>query len=160
SPALIILFFWAILFAPAIFQGKLLFEGEIHEVHFPFDSMALSQLADGRMPLWTPLVFMGYPLLANVETALLYPLHLPIVALGPNEVMITWTRALSFVLGGLFAAGAAGAFDQPPFAAAAAGLAYMLSGYWLTAFTSLHTIFTNAWYPACLWAMRAFWRAP
>ncbi|MBZ0253489.1 MAG: hypothetical protein K8I02_09130, partial [Candidatus Methylomirabilis sp.] len=154
------LLFWGALFAPAILRSEVLFEGEIREVHFPFDAVALEQIAEGRAPLWTPRVFMGYPLLANVETALLYPLHLPILALGAPERMITWALALAFLMGGLFAYGCARAFGQRPTAAAACGLAYMLSGYWLNAFTSLHTIFTNAWQPACLWAVRAYWRAP
>lgn len=43
--------------------------------------LAISQIKDGEMPLWNPYNFSGYPLLANFQSAVFYPLNLAMFVL-------------------------------------------------------------------------------
>src|SRR3989344_121803 len=42
---------------------------------YPWRWLAISQLQKGRMPWWNPYSFSGTPLLANLQSAALYPLN-------------------------------------------------------------------------------------
>ena len=43
---------------------------------YPYRVLAIEQLKRGVMPLWNPYSFSGTPLLANIQTAVFYPLNL------------------------------------------------------------------------------------
>lgn len=45
------------------------------EQQFPYRYLAINQLKQGRLPTWNPYVFGGTPLLANIQTAVFYPLN-------------------------------------------------------------------------------------
>jgi hypothetical protein len=62
-----------ILFAPVLLAGKSLFWGTPSLQFLPWRELAWQTLRDGHLPLWNPLVGMGAPLLANYQSALLYP---------------------------------------------------------------------------------------
>jgi len=49
---------------------------------FPWVHYNLSQLASGHFPLWNPYTAMGQPHLANIQTALFFPLYWPWFAAG------------------------------------------------------------------------------
>lgn len=69
-------FLWVVpffLFWPGIFSGKVFFWGTILLQFIPWRHLALSQLKNGEIPLWNPYSGMGAPLLANYQSALLYP---------------------------------------------------------------------------------------
>ena len=59
-----------------------------------FDSVALA-LKEGRLPLWEPGLFGGYPLFADGEVGMLYPLHLLAYGLLPPDLAFAWLRPIS-----------------------------------------------------------------
>ena len=74
--ALITLAFCAA-FGWAIFRGKFLIGGDVFFYTYPMRTVAWHMIRAGTPPLWTPLVFSGYPLLAMVQLGLGYPLTWP-----------------------------------------------------------------------------------
>ncbi|MCX8061426.1 MAG: YfhO family protein [Anaerolineales bacterium] len=62
-----------LLFSPGIFGGKVHFWGTILLQFIPWRHLALELIKGGEVPLWNPYSGMGAPLLANYQSALLYP---------------------------------------------------------------------------------------
>ncbi len=55
---------------------------------YPWRVLGMSQLGEGRLPLWNPYNFSGAPLLANHQSAILYPLN---VLFGFLDAPIAWS---------------------------------------------------------------------
>ncbi len=64
-----------ILLFPVLFGGKALFWGTTILQFIPWRHLAVEILRQGQIPLWNPFSGMGAPLLANYQSALLYPLN-------------------------------------------------------------------------------------
>jgi hypothetical protein len=80
--ALGLLFFWKIVFTNLILVGV-----DSFLYFYPYKAYVAEALGSGRFPLWNPHLFMGVPLFANMQTAILYPLHWPFLWLpAPKQV--------------------------------------------------------------------------
>ena len=62
-------------FAPASIPHKAQYPDTIRQI-YPWKTLVLSTLASGKLPLWNPYNFSGSPLLANFQSAALYPLNI------------------------------------------------------------------------------------
>jgi hypothetical protein len=71
--AFVALFFVAF-FPQAIFGGKFLIAGDAYFYSYPLRTVAWEMIRGGQLPLWTPHVLSGYPLLAMAQLAIGYPL--------------------------------------------------------------------------------------
>ena len=71
--AFVALFFVAF-FPQAIFGGKFLIAGDAYFYSYPLRTVAWEIIRGGQLPLWTPHVLSGYPLLAMAQLAIGYPL--------------------------------------------------------------------------------------
>jgi hypothetical protein len=79
---LTLLFFWKLVFTNLILVGV-----DSFLYFYPYKTYVAQALSEGRFPLWNPHLFMGAPLLANMQTAILYPLHWPALWLSaPKQV--------------------------------------------------------------------------
>lgn len=67
---LTILFFWPVL------TGEKAFWGDVVAQDFPWRNFAATQIQQGNIPLWNPHNYAGMPFLADVQSAVLYPLNL------------------------------------------------------------------------------------
>ena len=67
---LALVFFWKIVFTNLILVGV-----DSFLYFYPYKAYVAQALGSGRFPLWNPHLFMGAPLFANMQTALLYPFH-------------------------------------------------------------------------------------
>jgi len=61
------------LFGPMLARGDVLYWGTPLLQFVPWRTAAFDLIRQGRLPLWNPLLGMGAPLLANYQSALLYP---------------------------------------------------------------------------------------
>ena len=95
--ALAVIFFWKIALTNLILAGV-----DVFTYFTPFKAYASEALREGRLPLWNPYLFIGVPFLANIQTAVLYPLNLPLIWLSTPKT-VAYSIVIHIFLGGLFA---------------------------------------------------------
>ncbi|MDH5607245.1 MAG: hypothetical protein OEY93_10180, partial [Anaerolineae bacterium] len=86
-----------VLMSPVLVPGKAMFWGTPMLQFVPWWTQASRILAQGQLPLWNPLVGMGAPLLANYQSALLYPPTWTYLLLGFTGGAPAIARGLGFV---------------------------------------------------------------
>jgi hypothetical protein len=134
------------LFLPDFLRGRALFWGTPMLQFVPWRTYALELLRAGHLPLWNDLLGMGAPLLANYQSALLYP---------PNALLIltgsAWGHGLLVMIHliwtGLGTVALARRLDLNPLGQAGAGMAFSLSGYLVARAGFLSINATAAWLP-------------
>ncbi len=116
-----------LLIGPALARGEALFWGTPILQFTPWRTYARQLLAAGQLPLWNPALGMGAPLLANYQTALLYPPNWILVLLN-----VAWGQTvlvmLHLMLAAIGMALLARQLSLNRFAQAISGLAFGLSG--------------------------------
>jgi hypothetical protein len=92
--ALALLFFAKIALTNRVLAGL-----DVFAYFYPYRDFVSEALRHGRLPLWNPYLFMGAPLLANSQAAVLYPLHWPFIWLSAPK-QIAWSIVLHIWLAG------------------------------------------------------------
>lgn len=150
-----------VLFSPALFAGLRMYYGALSLQFVPWRWAGFQMMGAGDIPLWNALSGFGAPLLANYQSAFLYPLNwllLPFARLGGLDAL-AWAQgalaAAHLVLAGWGMARLVRALGPGVLAQAVAGLAYGLSGYLVarTHFLSINA--AAAWLP---WVLLAVYR--
>src|SRR5688572_21324168 len=78
-PALALLFLSLLVFEKLAFSDMILARGDTYHYFYPYWDARNEALRAGELPLWTPDIFMGAPLLADPQIGSFYP---------PNWLMI------------------------------------------------------------------------
>lgn len=73
SSGFILLFFLAF-FAHVFIGGRYIITGDAFYYTYPLRTVAWNMIRNGELPLWTPLILSGYPLMAISQLALAYPI--------------------------------------------------------------------------------------
>jgi hypothetical protein len=141
----------AILFGPMLAKGDVLYWGTPLLQFTPWHSFALTALAGGHLPLWNPLLGMGAPLLANYQSAVLYPPNwlLAVTGVGWGQGLLVALHIGWSALGMLLLARRLKLGDP---AALVAALAFSLSGYGVARAGFLSINAAMAWLPWEIWA--------
>ncbi len=118
--------------------------------YYPWRLFAARQLQAGHIPLWNPHQFSGAPFLANGQSAIFYPLHLPFWLCD-----VAWAFGFSAFLHTLLAALGTYALLQfwncSRWSSVLGAIAFAFCGY-LTSWIMLPTLAnTAAWLPLCIW---------
>lgn len=126
---------------------------------YPWKTLAISELKQGKLPLWNPYNFSGSPLLANFQSAALYPLG--IIYLFISQIT-AWTILvlLQPLLAGLFTYWYMRKIGAKTYGATLAALSYGFSGFmavWLEYNTVGHVIL---WLPLILLAIESLRQKP
>lgn len=157
SPEFLVILAPFILYAPVLFGQAMFWGTPVIQFH-PWHVAAWETLKSGHLPLWNPLSGMGAPLLANYQSALLYPpnwLYFLLAALGGNATMAWGMGLLTAAHLSLAGAGMVRltrAFGLGPIAQTISGLAFGLSGYLVARAHFLSMNVAIAWLPWVLWA--------
>lgn len=139
--ALVLAVFWRATF------GGIFYFGDIFQLHYPLRSAYVHELRRLSLPLWTPHVLAGYPLLAEGQLGALYPPNLILHALLPVPI------ALSIFILGHFLLAATGAYAFArrvrlyPAAALCSGLVYALGGFLVAHLNHVNIVACAAWLP-------------
>src|SRR6185295_13785017 len=88
--------------AEALLYGQIFAERDTYLFYYPVYQWYASQLQAGHIPLWFPQMFSGYPLLADGETGMYYPLHLLFFGLLPTPTAFILLRVLHYIMAGAF----------------------------------------------------------
>ena len=136
-----------------VFEGLTPAGYDVQTYFFPLRSYVRTALLNGHIPLWTPEVFMGAPVLANPQAAVFYPLNLlllpfsPAAALATTVVLHVWIAAVGMAL-----------FVRRVLrlhlaAAAVAALAFALGGAVSAQTGHPNQLGAIAWIPFLFWAV-------
>jgi hypothetical protein len=143
--ALALIFFWK-----AAFTGLVLSGYDTFAYFYPYFGAAADAVRHLRLPLWNPDVFMGAPLLANLQMALFYPATILFYVL-PVPYALSYDLILHVVLAAFFtyhlarqaaAVGRAGAL--------AAGITFAFSGFFAAQAGHVNQISAAVWLPLML----------
>ncbi|HMR63255.1 MAG TPA: YfhO family protein [Anaerolineae bacterium] len=138
-----------ILFWRWLWRGEVLYWGTLLLQFWPWHQLVKESWLAGQWPLWNPLLGNGAPLLANMQSAALYPPNLLLLPL-PTEHALTLSIVLHLVLAGLTMYFYSRRLAFTPFGATVSALAFMFSGYLIgrTQFPAM--VHSAAWYPLLL----------
>jgi hypothetical protein len=135
-----------LLFAPILLGTQSIYWGLPLLQFYPWHETAKQTVLNGFLPLWNPLLGMGAPLLANAQSALLYPpnwlLLLVPVDYGQGVLMVAHLLWAGIGMVKLSRCLGIGRLGQ-----AVAGLAFMLSGYLAARAWFLTINASAAWLP-------------
>lgn len=90
-----------VFFFELTFLKKIFYCGDISILMYPFRVYGFEQIKSGNLPLWTPDIFCGFPLLAGIEGGIFYPFNILFLFL-PGTVAYNIVFILSFSLSGIF----------------------------------------------------------
>jgi hypothetical protein len=139
---LVLVFFWKIALTNRVLVGL-----DVFAYFYPYRDFVSAALRAGQLPLWNPYLFMGAPLLANSQAAVLYPLHWPLIWLSAPK-QISWSIVLHVWLA---AAGtylfARSATRLRPGAAFVAAIVFGLGGFLGAQVEHVNQLNASAWLP-------------
>ena len=136
----------------------LLLDRELDFLHYRYFEHCREYLERGTVPLWTPRVFFGFPLLANIQLALCYPPNWLAMTLLPTQSGIALLVALHLFLAAAFTYGLMRSLGCQKSGSLIAGATFVLSGFVVSKTVELMTVSTLPWLPAVLWAMDEWFR--
>ncbi|MBZ0285879.1 MAG: YfhO family protein [Anaerolineae bacterium] len=131
--------------------GEVFFWGLPSLQFYPWREYGFDLLRNGQLPLWNPYNGLGAPLLANYQSAFLYPLNWLGLILP-----LAWQMSVTAVLH-LFIAGwgmwlFTGRLGLPELGRGISALAFGMTGYLVARLGTYPTISAAAWMPWLLWA--------
>jgi hypothetical protein len=147
-------------FSPVLLGGKLLAPaGDALSYYYPVRVHAAALAREGTVPLWSPALFGGFPLLADVEVGVLYPPNLLFLALPPvlaMNLIVVFTYWLAGVATFLYCRG----IGASTVGALTAAFSYMLSGSLVAHLGHVTIIGAAAWLPLLLHLLERLRAAP
>jgi hypothetical protein len=147
----------ALLFAPFLVGAQMFYWGTPLLQFYPWRLVALEAVRAGHLPLWNPWLGNGAPLLANYQSALLYPPNW-LSLLLPLDLSLNWLLVLHLAWTGAGMVTLARLLGYGPLGQAVAGLAFGMGQYAVAraGFYSINAAL--AWLPWILWSADALLR--
>ena len=132
-----------------LFFGKILFFRDIAHWNFPARAFLRDALLRGEIPGWNPYQGLGFPVFADPLYGVFYPPNWLFALVGPGWVasMLNWQSFLHMAWGAAGACWLARRLGGSPKAIVIAGLAWALSGYTTSEWTSGLRLLADAWIP-------------
>ncbi|MFN8534313.1 MAG: YfhO family protein [Dehalococcoidia bacterium] len=134
--------FWQIALTGRIMAGY-----DLITYFYPYREAVNAALRNGRIPLWNPEIFLGVPMAANIQTAVLYPPTWLTVGLPAPQAITVHTLLHVFLAGiGMYAfCRASVGLDR--LGALVGGLVFMLSGFFSGQTGHPNQLAASAWIP-------------
>ncbi len=105
------------------------------------------ELHAGRLPLWLPEIYMGYPIQAEGQMGALYPPNLLLFGLFPPLAALNLSVLLPFFVAALGTYALARKLGAAIWPALAAALAYALGGFYIVHVKHMALVHTACWIP-------------
>jgi hypothetical protein len=137
-------------FRGAILHGMVMYEKDTQLFYYPLLSWFAGEFKAGSFPLWNPNIFAGYPIFADGEMGLAYPIQLLLLAVLPVPDAFIWLRISSVLIaaGGAYALCRALRLDRLP--AFLGGLTFSLGSFFVSQQHHEDVTRTAAWLPLVL----------
>lgn len=133
-----------------LFKGVVYYGGDTSAFYYPLTIWYAAQLHSGQLPLWLPHIFGGYPLFADGEVGMLYPLQVVAFGLLPADLAFAWLRPLHFWLAGLFTYWLGRLIGLHRFGALLAGLTFGYGSFLVSHLQHENIIRSAIWLPLAL----------
>lgn len=145
-----------------LLAGQVLAGGDLHTYFFPYWVAVGHALREGHLPLWTPYLFAGTPLLSNSQLGVFYPLNWPFWALCGTSLAgvaraLHWNLLLHLGLAAFGSYYLARRLGVGAWCAALSGILYAGSGYLGLHVEHLNQLQALAWVP---WVLMPIGEAP
>lgn len=135
-------------FRDAILHGRIFFESDTSAFYYPLTSRYDQALASGELLLWTRAIFAGFPLFADSETGMLYPVNVLLLNARSFWDAFVWQRVVNFILGAWFMYAFGRALGFRPFSAAIASLVFTFGSFLVAQQHHANIIGSTVWLPA------------
>ena len=150
APYLVLALCSAVLFRDGLFGGTVFYERDTFLFYEPLGRWYAEQLKDGNVPTWMPLIFGGYPLFADGEIGMLYPLNLLLLPLLPSDGWLTPMRALHLFLAGAFMHAFLGTLGAGRWGGLVGGLVFAFGSFFITQIQHENLVRSAVWLPLIL----------
>jgi hypothetical protein len=91
-----------LLFRNALVDGQIYYRSDTVLYYFPLADLLAEVLRQGRLMLWTPYLFGGFPLFADGEGGMLYPPNMIAYLLLSSADAMTWLRIARYFMAASF----------------------------------------------------------
>jgi len=157
--------FWAVialaawypaLFWQATFRQAVFFFGDILMFFYPTHLAYANALRQGRLPLWEPKMFAGFPLFAEGQIGALYPTHPILYGLLPIDLATNYDIliSLAWVAIGMYLF--LRALHLQPASAFLGAMAFSGGGFFMPRLQHMSVLATASWLPWLFWAFEKF----
>lgn len=160
-PFLLILSLVLLFFGKAVLGLDLIVAGDFSgsdllDLHYPF-KCALHQAFKSRfLPLWTPYLDTGYPLLAEGEAGIFYPINLLLAPLPPF-LALNYSIIIAFLMTGLSTYFLARYLKLDPFSSLVSAFTFMFSAFFIARIKHLNLIAVASLLPLGFFWLLKFW---
>ena len=143
----------------ALLWGAYFYQDDTRLFYYPLTRWFAAELTEGRLPLWNPEMFGGYPLLADGEAGMLYPPQIvALLVFSPEAAMIA-LRILHTALAAVSSYALARTFGVAPASAIVAGSVFAFGSFHAAQVHHENVVRTAAWLPLILALAELAWRA-
>jgi len=145
-------------FPELFFDQNTLYSGDLTRIHYPLRILAADQWQAGQVPLWNPYVLLGFPLLAEGQVGVLYPLNIFFMLPIPAYRALTLFVTTHFTLAATFTYILARSLDIGRAGSTLGGLSFGFGGFLMASVTNLNIMTGGVWLPLIFlffsWALR------
>lgn len=146
-PLLLFLLLPLLCFPELFFRASTLYRGDLTWIHYPLRVLAAAQWQSGQVPLWNPYVLSGFPLLAEGQVGVLYPLNVLFLLPLPAYRALTLFVTLHFTLAAVFTYLLARLWGIGRAGATLAGLSFGFGGFLMGQVSHPNIMTGGAWLP-------------
>ncbi len=144
---LALVLFTCLAFGHELAGGPLAYGRDTTVFYYPLTEWAVGEVKAGRLPLWLPLIYGGYPLLADGEVGPLYPPNLLLLAPVSMSQAYAAMRALHYAIAALGLYGLARAVGAGSLGATVGGLAFGFGSFMVGHLEHDNILRSAAWLP-------------
>ena len=143
---------------PALTGRAIYFHNDLWQWFLPLHDFLRRELWAGNRLPWCPLIGLGYPLAAEPQTGLWYPLNLLLAIPLPIGLMMAWLLWLHYAIAGLGVFALARLLRLPPPGALLAALIFTTTGFMVAHLHHVAIITAAAWFPWAWFGLLAYRR--
>lgn len=161
-PVLVIVLLVFIFFGQATVGKTLIVAGDFSgsdllDLNFPFKVALSESIRSGKLPLWTPYLSNGFPLLAEGQMGAFYPPNI-FLSLLPPSLALNYSIILAFILAGIFTYLYCRSLGHERFASLTSAIIFMFSAFFIIRIKHVNLITVAAWVPFIFWTTHKFFQ--
>ncbi len=147
-------YFW-----PVTLAQRVWFTTDVLRLFYPFGVELARALAEGRLPLWSPGILAGLPLLAEGQVGALYPPNLVLYRLLPTHLALSFEIILHLAWAGCGMYLSARSMGLASTSSLLAGFVFSFTSFIFGHLSHPAVIATISWLPWLILCQIQFWKA-